>query len=375
MGRRGFSGVAILLSTMMVANSAEAGSRDVLLGIGAGIIGGAVLHGLAHPPQPQYQAPARQRAPASAPRRQQPSAEDQAARHRAAAERERVADIQARLNTLEFDAGTPDGVAGSQTRAAIRAFQMSLGHPQTGEMTTEQYETLKVTTSATPLPVQQAAPLPPAQDAPSAPLLSASTTAASVPGRVSFGTPERVVPDLDVFGIRPLDSRSDIRAKLSQAGFSDCREQGSTVSCSMATDTMSDTVLVALSGAPEASAYLVMRTVRLKIAAERGGVVNRMRERYAALVDAPDTLLASGEACRQQALPVVRAGMGSFTRDAANGGPGEQTLALAGVCDTFAAISVPTGERVDQISLALFSGRPLQPPAANAASAVNDIRF
>jgi len=41
--------------------------------------------------------------------------------------RDQLRSIQAALNDRGFDAGTPDGVAGSATRAAIRAFQASLG--------------------------------------------------------------------------------------------------------------------------------------------------------------------------------------------------------------------------------------------------------
>jgi membrane-bound lytic murein transglycosylase B len=41
--------------------------------------------------------------------------------------REQLASIQEALNALGFDAGTPDGVPGSATRAAIRSFQSSRG--------------------------------------------------------------------------------------------------------------------------------------------------------------------------------------------------------------------------------------------------------
>lgn len=46
--------------------------------------------------------------------------------------REQAEEIQRRLNALGYDAGPVDGVPGSQTRGAIRAFQMAAGLPPDG---------------------------------------------------------------------------------------------------------------------------------------------------------------------------------------------------------------------------------------------------
>lgn len=46
-----------------------------------------------------------------------------------------VARIQQALNRLGFDAGSADGVAGSRTERAIKAFQVEFGYPQTGKAT------------------------------------------------------------------------------------------------------------------------------------------------------------------------------------------------------------------------------------------------
>ncbi|MGC2854159.1 lytic murein transglycosylase [Novispirillum sp. DQ9] len=46
--------------------------------------------------------------------------------------RSEVEEIQALLNSLGFDVGAPDGMAGPQTRAALRAFQKSVGMPADG---------------------------------------------------------------------------------------------------------------------------------------------------------------------------------------------------------------------------------------------------
>ena len=45
-----------------------------------------------------------------------------------------VRNIQAILNNNGFDAGTPDGVMGKKTTAAIKAFQSSIGMEVTGEI-------------------------------------------------------------------------------------------------------------------------------------------------------------------------------------------------------------------------------------------------
>ncbi|MHA7773996.1 peptidoglycan-binding protein [Roseibium sp. M-1] len=45
-----------------------------------------------------------------------------------------VKEAQDKLNYLGFDTGTPDGQMGPRTRSAIRAFQSSLGLPETGEV-------------------------------------------------------------------------------------------------------------------------------------------------------------------------------------------------------------------------------------------------
>ncbi|GGG40987.1 hypothetical protein GCM10010964_30780 [Caldovatus sediminis] len=57
-------------------------------------------------------------------------------------DRPTVMQVQRALNALEFDAGTADGIAGPRTREAIRAYQRSLGQPQTGELTRRQLSRL-----------------------------------------------------------------------------------------------------------------------------------------------------------------------------------------------------------------------------------------
>lgn len=57
--------------------------------------------------------------------------------------REQAQEIQRRLNALGFEAGPVDGVPGSQTRAAIRAFQQSAGLPADGHPSPRVLEQLR----------------------------------------------------------------------------------------------------------------------------------------------------------------------------------------------------------------------------------------
>jgi membrane-bound lytic murein transglycosylase B len=50
--------------------------------------------------------------------------------------------LQRRLNELGFDAGEPDGIPGSRTKAAIRAFQREAGLPQDGHPSADLLEQL-----------------------------------------------------------------------------------------------------------------------------------------------------------------------------------------------------------------------------------------
>ena len=54
-----------------------------------------------------------------------------------------IREAQDKLNYLGFDTGTPDGQMGPRTRSAIRAFQRSLGLPETGEVDKRLMDELK----------------------------------------------------------------------------------------------------------------------------------------------------------------------------------------------------------------------------------------
>ena len=51
-------------------------------------------------------------------------------------------DIQTSLNYFGFPAGTPDGVLGRNSRAAISQFQVHMGYPPTGHLSLYEKDTL-----------------------------------------------------------------------------------------------------------------------------------------------------------------------------------------------------------------------------------------
>ncbi|MGB3408004.1 MAG: peptidoglycan-binding domain-containing protein [Jannaschia sp.] len=78
--------------------------------------------------------------------RQRPDGQVRGATRRTAssdtATRAEAAAIQRRLNDLGHDAGTPDGLIGQRTRAAIVRWQAAVGEEPTGQLTEDQAASL-----------------------------------------------------------------------------------------------------------------------------------------------------------------------------------------------------------------------------------------
>ena len=83
--------------------------------------------------------------------------------------------IQQGLRNQGFDPGTPDGLFGPRTRAAIREWQQSRGAPPTGYLNDAEVELLRV-----------AAAPPPSQAVPAIDPSSTATPSASMPAEVDF---------------------------------------------------------------------------------------------------------------------------------------------------------------------------------------------
>ncbi|MBR9824396.1 MAG: lytic murein transglycosylase [Alphaproteobacteria bacterium] len=56
--------------------------------------------------------------------------------------RSQTREVQAALNAMGHNSGTPDGIAGPNTRRALRAFQRANGHPADGYLGTSMYEAI-----------------------------------------------------------------------------------------------------------------------------------------------------------------------------------------------------------------------------------------
>ncbi len=130
----------------------------------------------------------RNRGQNTAPRRTQQV--DPATAQRAAEEREQMRLVQVRLNTLGFDAGSPDGLSGPKTRRAISDFQASIGMAPTGKLTHEQIAVLYQQSAGIggghvggPQPVYPPSGAFPALVTPAAPPMAAT------PAFPSLGTP------------------------------------------------------------------------------------------------------------------------------------------------------------------------------------------
>lgn len=122
---------ASLVSTSLMAPAAYAGSRDFIGGAAVGIGGTLLLQQLNKKNKKAQKRRTRSkntkkkntvRSVSSSNIAEVPTTRDQAR------------DMQRRLNQLGFDAGTPDGIAGKRTRAAVSEFQFSIGAPATGKL-------------------------------------------------------------------------------------------------------------------------------------------------------------------------------------------------------------------------------------------------
>lgn len=272
-------------------------------------------------------------------------AQEEAKRLRVEAERAEVADIQSRLNMLNFSAGDVDGRPGNQTTSAIRAFQQSLGHPQTGSLTAEQKAMLVASTSPSVAPANansgqnvpgltEASGQPPAAMAPittanNDPFANA-TPLLPRPGNLDIGpsaSPPQTGPTsdagaaqgqeaVDVFGVYPGMKADQAQSALKNAmGADGCNATATSIVCVLASQTMNDQVVVGIT-APDDGAlvHTVIRTVKLQSPVPRAGIEKKMRETYPTLVSAPDSVAASGEQC-VSAAQILRANDFSALRD------------------------------------------------------------
>lgn len=105
--------------------------------------------------------------------------------------------IQKRLVELKFLTGGSDGMFGANTRAAIKSYQASIGHPQGNFLTAEERTALLAPAPAAPLDQHSssaAGPAPTASDTAAFALAPAAAPAAAPAPGSAFPPPSAVVP-------------------------------------------------------------------------------------------------------------------------------------------------------------------------------------
>ncbi len=124
MGLKQFTMTCAAASLMAIpATKATADSRDFAAGIVAGVIGSAVVRNANKPKRVVRKSTTRKY-------KAKPKISNAA--------RAQNREVQTSLNYFGFPAGSPDGVLGRNSRAAISNYQAHLGYPATGQLT--QYE-------------------------------------------------------------------------------------------------------------------------------------------------------------------------------------------------------------------------------------------
>lgn len=417
---------------------AFADGKDLAIGVGLGLLLNELNKpargsGRRHPSDTNL-GPVEQQRPRQEKSREQ-IAQEAARRQKIEAERAEVADIQSRLNMLNFDAGRVDGKSGGRTTNAIRAFQQSLGHPQTGSLTAEQKAILVASTSPSAVP-----PVAPAQNIPGFagtpeqlappmdPIAAADPFANATPllpqpGNLDLGQSQGQLPaqpqiqapvqppaqtpggatvdpagsaglpgqgdEIDVFGVYPgMTGEQALAAMKTAMGAERCSTTATSISCQLDSQTMSDQVVIGLTDpADGALVHSVIRTVKSHPPVPRANIDQRMRDTYPTLVEAPDGIAASGQQCIAIAQGLRVDDFRPLKEWIVSGQPVTAPVAsLATACSYYYELAVPAGETIAGLTIALFSGQALLPsltegqasvgPAGPvSAPATPDIRF
>lgn len=135
MSAKAFLGSALCVALIAVpAERAMADKSDVVSGIIGGIIGGVIVNE-AHKNKARSQPKGSGKAKVSTKKKAPASTIS-------AAQRAENREVQSALKHFRYAVGTVDGVMGPQSRQAITGFQRTLGHPQTGQLTSYEHSIL-----------------------------------------------------------------------------------------------------------------------------------------------------------------------------------------------------------------------------------------
>lgn len=307
-----------------------------------------------------------------------------------AQQRAENADIQNRLNLLGYNAGTPDGILGRNSRAAIRSFQADNGLPITGRLTNPQTALLyqqsgpllagnqpTVSTVAAapvaaagaaggaaaavvaPTVVQTPAPavVPNVTVASTAPTEEVSSTLSQPTAPVAPAQPTNGFSETpEVLGLSVNSSFSNALANLKNEGFANCETSDNTISCGRTTSFGSDNVTVA---SVDNSIHTITRVLSFEEPISRENVLGRMPESYKPLIHSQTNTIAASPACGAL-LSAQPDSFDQLSQQSAQGGKFDaNSTAFSHACKYYYSMSIGDTARVSDVELVFFDSTPI----------------
>ncbi|KZK76241.1 putative peptidoglycan binding domain protein [Pseudovibrio sp. W64] len=373
---------ALCLSLAISTTAARAGSEDFIFGLGAGIIGSAIVNG------------AKKNAPAQTQKR--------TTRKRSSFSAE-TQDIQLRLSMLGFDVGTPDGVSGRRTRNAIRQFQISIGAYANGKLDNRQiaklYELTTPQQPATPTPVATSTPAPVAVVAP-APVIAAPVATAAPSQQINITIPVtpgtntannaqvvNVTPNVSsknetqvavtsskrlaldpanlpsIHGLTVERFEHDVQGLLEKVGYQGCTVNETKTVCSLEKDTLSETVSVLTQ---DENIYGLQREVSFKNPAPRAAIMGKLLDAYPVLTHFENMTATQDKTCR---ITYVN-NSGELLKQALEKPSNAEALRqLSDNCNDYHSLEVFGEDTVSGIRLVFYSSKPIKDAIENRKGA------
>ncbi len=373
---------ALCLSLAISTTAARAGSEDFIFGLGAGIIGSAIVNG------------AKKNAPAQTQKR--------TTRKRSSFSAE-TQDIQLRLSMLGFDVGTPDGVSGRRTRNAIRQFQISIGAYANGKLDNRQiaklYELTTPQQPAAPTPVATSTPTPVAVVAP-APVIAAPVATAAPSQQINITIPVtpganttnnaqvvNVTPNVSsknetqvavtsskrlaldpanlpsIHGLTVERFEHDVQGLLEKVGYQGCVVDETKTVCSLEKDTLSETVSVLTQ---DENIYGLQREVSFKNPAPRAAIMGKLLDAYPVLTHFENMTATQDKTCR---ITYVN-NSGELLKQALEKPSNAEALRqLSDNCNDYHSLEVFGEDTVSGIRLVFYSSKPIKDAIENRKGA------
>ncbi|WP_159096944.1 peptidoglycan-binding domain-containing protein [Pseudovibrio sp. Alg231-02] len=373
---------ALCLSLAISTTTARAGSEDFIFGLGAGIIGSAIVNG------------AKKNAPAQTQKR--------TTRKRSSFSAE-TQDIQLRLSMLGFDVGTPDGVSGRRTRNAIRQFQISIGAYANGKLDNRQiaklYELTTPQQPAAPTPVAASTPAPVAVVAP-APVIAAPVATAAPSQQINITIPVtpganttnnaqvvNVTPNVSsknetqvavtsskrlaldpanlpsIHGLTVERFEHDVQGLLEKVGYQGCVVDETKTVCSLEKDTLSETVSVLTQ---DENIYGLQREVSFKNPAPRAAIMGKLLDAYPVLTHFENMTATQDKTCR---ITYVN-NSGELLKQALEKPSNAEALRqLSDNCNDYHSLEVFGEDTVSGIRLVFYSSKPIKDAIENRKGA------